>query len=189
MGYHGRLSGNRVGGEDKVVTAESEIGQNGLARRVYSRRDSLILAFSLVALTEAASQLVGSYTLAINGLHQIPFWDIYNWTIGASIIEALSKLVFPASLFIILYSLGDRFQLKDNVGSLSLTIAVAGWIGSSLGYVVGLLAFYPVPLSPLDYFEVTIGVTVVLIEAFTAFAVGFSAILLKQIRTKAVWIA
>jgi len=181
-------AGNRSEAKHMANTG-SELGQDGLTRRVYSKRHSLILAFLLVALTEGASEFVPAYYLTINGLRQVPSWANYNWIIGASILDAISKLIFPMALFVIFYSLGDRFQLRDNVGSLSLTIAAAGWIGSSVGYVLGLLAFYPVTLSPLDYIQATVGVTVILVQAFTAFAAGFSAILLRQLRTRAVWIA
>jgi hypothetical protein len=188
----GRGGGNQGRGREQVANPDTELSQEGLARRIYSKRGSLILAFSLFVVVEGAGTFVEQYRLTANPMRSIPSWNLFNSFLGTSVLNAASYVVFPAALFVVLYSLGDRFQLKENVVPLAFAIAIGGWVGVAVGYGLGLLAFLPQGFSIqsniwIDY-EAAFGLASSLMYAFFAFAVGFSAILLKQLRSKAVWI-
>ena len=153
----------------------------------------MVLAFLLLTLTEGAAAFVLTYGYTAEQIRPgfpltFPFWFTFNSTLGMSLLTLVADLIFPMSLFISLYAIGDKIPLEGNIIGLSLSIALGGVIGYALGYAIGTLAFLPAFYNPLSVLEAEIGIAEVVLRGFFAFVIGFSAVIIRQLRTKAIWI-
>ena len=175
---------------EQLADTDTELGQEIVTRKLYSKIDSLIVVFSLIAAMEGMSAFVETYGFTIvyhiRNSYNPPFWYTINPILGLTPIELLAELIFPVLLFVLLYELGDRIKLEENVLPLSIASAFGGAIGYFVGFAVGAYAFQP--FNPLFDIEGANGLAEVIFRGFFAFAVGLSAVLLRQLRTKAIWI-
>ena len=179
--------------KQNMTDADTEQSQAPQGRSVYTKRDSVILTFLLLALTEGVSVFIlGFRYTTLNSpsspFQSTPWWLYYNSLLGMSTLNVFTYLAFPVLLFVALYAVGDSIQLKENLVPLCIAMALGGLIGATVGGLVAELIFLPASLNVLSYLQFGIGIFGTPLQAFYFIVIGFSAILFKQLRTKAVWI-